>query len=228
MRQIKDKRVRRAVKIIVPFVLIPTAVVVGTLAFNGKRHLFVSLFVVVLADILFISGFEKKEIGTRRSVLVAVMTALSVVGRFIPFFKPITALTVISAMYLGGEAGFMTGALSALISNIYFGQGPWTPFQMLAWGLIGYFAGFLSRWLQRSRPLLLIYGVISGVVFSLVMDVWTVLWYADGFNASLYLSAIVTALPHTTLYSVSNVLFLYFLAEPFGEKLRRIKVKYGV
>lgn len=228
MRQIKDKRVRRAVKIIVPFVLIPTAAVVGTLAFNGKRHLFVSLFVVVLADILFISGFEKKEIGTRRSVLVAVMTALSVVGRFIPFFKPITALTVISAMYLGGEAGFMTGALSALISNIYFGQGPWTPFQMLAWGLIGYFAGFLSRWLQRSRPLLLIYGVISGVVFSLVMDVWTVLWYADGFNASLYLSAIVTALPHTTLYSVSNVLFLYFLAEPFGEKLRRIKVKYGV
>ena len=101
--------------------------------------------------VLFITGFERKVTGTRRMVLVAVMTAISVLGRFIPFFKPITALTVITAMYLGGEAGFLVGSLSALLSNFYFGQGPWTAFQMLAWGLIGYVAGLIAESLKRNR-----------------------------------------------------------------------------
>ncbi len=208
--------------------IIPTAAVMGTLVFDEKKHLFVSLFIAILTIILFVIGFEKKEIGTRRTVIVSIMTALSVVGRFIPFFKPVTALTVITAIYLGGEAGFAVGAFSALISNFYFSQGPWTPFQMLAWGLIGLAAGALAKPLKKSKIFLLIFGVISGVAFSLIMDVWTVLWYNDGFDTALYLSAIVTALPHTILYSISNFLFLFYLSKPFGDKLQRIKIKYGV
>lgn len=200
----------------------------GTLVFDEKKHLFVSLFIAILAIILFVIGFEKKEIGTRRTVIVSIMTALSVVGRFIPFFKPVTALTVITAIYLGGEAGFAVGAFSALISNFYFRQGPWTPFQMLAWGLIGLAAGALAKPLKKSKMFLLMFGVISGIAFSLIMDVWTVLWYNDGFDTALYLSAIVTALPHTILYSISNFLFLFYLSKPFGDKLQRIKIKYGV
>lgn len=228
MTVIKSRSVRKALKILLPFVIIPTAAVMGTLVFDEKKHLFVSLFIAILTIILFVIGFEKKEIGTRRTVIVSVMTALSVAGRFIPFFKPVTALTVITAIYLGGEAGFAVGAFSALISNFYFSQGPWTPFQMLAWGLIGLAAGALAKPLKKSKIFLLIFGVISGVAFSLIMDVWTVLWYNDGFDTALYLSAIVTALPHTILYSISNFLFLFYLSKPFGDKLQRIKIKYGV
>ncbi len=228
MLTIKNERARRVIGIAVPLVLIPAAAIIGTAVFSEKRQIFVSLFIALLADILFMAGFEKKEIGTRRSVLTAVMIALSVVGRFIPFFKPITALSVITAMYLGKEAGFTVGAMSALISGFYFGQGPWVPFQMLAWGLIGYFAGILERPLRRNKAFLLIYGAASGIVFSLIMDVWTVLGYSGEFSIALYLSATVTALPHTVLYSASNILFLHFLARPFGEKLERIKIKYGV
>lgn len=228
MVEIKSHRLRSILKILIPFVLVPLAAVLGTLVFDEKKHIFVSLFVAILAIVLFIAGFEKKEIGTRRMVIVSVMIALSVVGRFIPFFKPVTALTVITAIYLGGEAGFMVGAFSALLSNFYFGQGPWTPFQMLAWGLVGLFAGFLAKPLKKSKVFLLIFGVLSGVAFSMVMDVWTVLWYNDGFDMTLYLSAIVTAIPHTVLYSISNFLFLFFLSKPFGDKLQRIKIKYGV
>ena len=79
-------------------------------------------------------------------VIAAVITALCVVGRFIPFFKPIAALTIIAAVYLGGETGFMVGAMAALMSNFYFGQGPWTPFQMLAWGMIGLIAGYFLQY----------------------------------------------------------------------------------
>ena len=228
MLEIKNAKLRVALKILIPLVVIPAVVVVGAFVFDAKRQLFISLCVAVLSIILFVAGFEKKEIGTRRMVIVSVMIALSVVGRFIPFFKPVTALTVITAVYLGGEAGFMTGAFSALISNLYFGQGPWTPFQMLGWGLVGLAAGALARPLKKSKVFLLIFGVLSGVAFSAIMDVWTVMWYNDGFDVSLYLSAMLTALPHTALYAVSNVIFLLFLAKPFGEKLERIKIKYGV
>lgn len=228
MLTIENKKIRTLLRFVIPLVLIPTVAVLGTVVFDEKKHLFISFFIAILSLLLFITGFEKKATGTRRMVIVAVMIALCVVGRFIPFFKPITAITVITAIYLGGESGFLVGSLSALLSNFYFGQGPWTAFQMLAWGLIGLVAGFLSKPLRKSRALLLIYGVISGVAFSFTMDVWTVLWYNDTFDLTLYLTALGTALPHTVLYSVSNFIFLWFMAKPFGEKLDRIKIKYGV
>lgn len=225
---IKNASLRKFLKIAVPFVLIPGCIALGVFVFDEKRYAFVSLAVTVLALLLFAVGFEQKKTGTRRLVIVAVMVALSVAGRFIPLFKPITAITVITAVYLGGEAGFLVGALSAVISNFFFGQGPWTPFQMFAWGMIGLAAGFLSGGLKKSRWLLVAYGAAAGVVYSMIMDVWTVVWYGGGFYAGLYLSAIVSAAPYTLLYAVSNAVFLALLAKPFGEKLERVKIKYGI
>lgn len=225
---IKNNIIRKILKIAIPFFLIPLLAVTGTVLFDKKFHLAVSLGAAVLSLILFIAGFEKKATGSRRMVLVAIMTALCIVGRFIPFFKPITAVTIITAVYLGGESGFLVGAMAALLSDFYFGQGPWTPFQMLAWGLIGLFAGYIAEPLKNNRVLMLFYGVLSGVAFSFIMDIWTVLWYNGGFNGGLYLSVLVTAFPSTVLYAVSNFIFLFFLAKPFGEKLERIKIKYGI
>jgi len=225
---IKNNKLKRILGLTIPLVVIPAIAICGSVIFSEQKHIFVSLVVAFFSLVLFITGFERKVTGTRRMVLVAVMTAVSVLGRFIPFFKPITALTVITAMYLGGEAGFLVGAFSALLSNFYFGQGPWTAFQMLAWGLIGYVAGLIAGSLKRNRALLLTYGVLSGIAFSLIMDVWTVLWYSAGFDMELYLASITAAIPHTILYAVSNFIFLFFLAKPFGDKLERIKVKYGV
>jgi len=225
---IKNNKLKRILGLTIPLVVIPAIAICGSVIFSEQKHIFVSLVVAFFSLVLFITGFERKVTGTRRMVLVAVMTAVSVLGRFIPFFKPITALTVITAMYLGGEAGFLVGAFSALLSNFYFGQGPWTAFQMLAWGLIGYVAGLIAGSLKRNRALLLTYGVLSGIAFSLIMDVWTVLWYSAGFDIELYLASITAAIPHTILYAVSNFIFLFFLAKPFGDKLERIKVKYGV
>lgn len=228
---IRSARLRRILGIVLPFVAIPAVVLCFSLLSSGDNYALASLLVTLLALVLFSCGFERRKTGTRRMILVAVMTALSVVGRFvfmaIPGFKPITALVVITAMYLGGEAGFLTGALSALISNFYFGQGPWTPFQMLSWGLLGLLAGLLARPLKRSRILLSVYGVFAGVAYSFIMDVWTVLWYNSGFNPALYVAALGTALPYTVAYALSNVIFLNLLARPFGEKLERVRVKYG-
>jgi energy-coupling factor transport system substrate-specific component len=198
------------------------------LVLDEKGYLLVAFLVALLSLAVFLTGFEKKQTGSRRLVIASVLIALSVAGRFIPLLKPVTAVTVLAAVYLGGETGFLVGSLSALLSDFYFGQGPWTPFQMLAWGLIGLFAAWLSRPLRKSRTLLLIYGLLSAILYSALMDVWTVLWASQTITLSIYLAALLTALPHTILYAVSNVIFLALLAKPFGEKLERVKIKYGV
>ena len=189
-------QVKKVLRIVIPFILIPLVVLLGTVVFDEKQYLFISFAVALLAVALFIAGFERKITGTRRMVIVAVMIALSIVGRFIPFFKPITAITVMTAIYLGGESGFLVGSFSALLSNFYFGQGPWTPFQMLAWGLIGLFAGMLAKPLKTHRWLLVLYGVLAGMAYSLILDVWAVLWANNDFSWSLYGTAVVAALPH--------------------------------
>ncbi len=171
---------------------------------------------------------NKKRIRTRRIVLIAILTALSTAGRFIPVIKPVCAITIITGMYLGPLSGFLVGAMSALLSNFYFGQGPWTVFQMGAWGLIGLVSGLISKPLKESRIILLLFGALSGIVFSLIMDVWTVIWYMRSFDISYYLTAITAAIPYTLSYVISNMIFLYMLAKPIGEKIERIKIKYGV
>ncbi|MBQ2827227.1 MAG: ECF transporter S component [Clostridia bacterium] len=227
MTVIKSKPLREIFKILIPFILIPFSVVIGAIISPERSYLYVSLAVTLLSLLLFISGFDRKQTGTRRMVISAVMTALCVIGRFIPVFKPITAITVITGVYIGGESGFLVGAVSAFISNFFSGQGPWTPFQMLGWGIIGLLSGMLSRPLKKNRWLIVTFGTVMGMLYSFIMDVWTVLW-GGGFSAELYLAAIVTAIPHTVIYSVSNMIFLIILAKPFGEKLERIKLKYGI
>ena len=225
---IKNAKLRKILRVLVPAFLIPLVIVGGMLLFDEKQHAFGIMAVTALSVLFFLCGFEKKKIGTRRLILVCVMTALSVVGRFIPFFKPVTAFSMITGMYLGGEAGFLVGAMAAVISNFYFGQGPWTPFQMFAWGMTGLLSGILAVPLKKSKPFLLVMGVLAGFFYSALMDVWTVLWAGGEPSLSAYLAALLTALPHTALYSGSNFIFLFFCAKPFGEKLERVKIKYGV
>ena len=228
MYVIKNARIRSALRYLIPSVLIPALVVLSAVAFEGKRYLIIAFGVAVLAIVLFFTGFEEKKVGSRRLVVVSVLAALCVAGRFIPLFKPVTALTIIAGIYLGAEAGFLTGAMAALVSNFAFGQGPWTAFQMLGWGMIGLAVGGMSSILKNHRWLLLAYGALSGAAYSLIMDIWTVLWYSEGFEWQLYMASVVAALPHTVIYSISNVVFLWLTAKPFGEKLERIKLKYGM
>ena len=125
---IKDQRLRNIIRVAVPFIIIPAVTILGSIAFDRKKHIIISLAVAALSLLLFAAGFEKKNTGTRRMVIIAVMTALCFAGRFIPFLKPISALTIISGMYLGGEAGFLVGALSAISISV---KGPGQLFRCL-------------------------------------------------------------------------------------------------
>ena len=124
----KKEKLERMLTYSVLCVLVPAAVLVGAAVFGKRSYAWISLCVAVLACVPFFVRFEKKTFDVRFLVMIAALVALSVVGRILfsplPGFKPVTALVVITAMYFGGEAGFLTGALTALLSNFWFGQGP--------------------------------------------------------------------------------------------------------
>ena len=216
---------------------VPLTVIGGAILFPTRAHAWVSLCAVLLACVPVFWRFEFHRPESRRAdtaelVIVAVMTATAVAGRILfaawPSVKPVAAVVIIVGLYFGAEDGFLVGALTAVISNMYFGQGMWTPFQMLGWGLVGGLAGLLARPLKRHWWLMAIYAVLSGVLYSLIMDVWTVLWFGQGFPLSRYIAAITVSLPETATYAVSNLVFLMPLYWPLGRVFARIRLKYGL
>jgi energy-coupling factor transport system substrate-specific component len=229
---IKNAFLRSFLSKILPFLVIPAVVISGAFVFRDKSYSYVIMAVVVLTIVLFVCGFEKRKIGARRLVLTAAFVALASIGRVIcsplPGVNPVTAITIFAAIYMGSETGFIVGAFSALISNMFAGMGVWTPFQMFAWGLIGTFAGLFSKQLINNKIKLCVYAFFAGIFYSLIMDIWTVIWAYNSFNLSAYLAAITTAVPYTSVYAISNFVFVYLLAKPFSEKLGRIKIKYGI
>lgn len=205
-------------------------IIMGVVLFNDRQYAAVSVIVMLLACAPLFIRFEKKKPSAADISLLSVMIALSVLGRFafapLPFFKPVSAMVIITGMYLGAERGFICGAATAIISNFYFGQGPWTPFQMFSWGLIGLVSGLLARPLKNNKLLLGVFGALAGVLFSLLMDVWTGLWVDGELLISRYIANVITSLPVMLIYMLSNVIFLVILAKPLGRKLEHTLNKY--
>lgn len=223
---------KRILSLLIVLIGIPAVILLGATVFSGVKYVYFTLIVSALSLAPFLISFEKKEHTVTYLVLIGVLTTLSVIGRLlfsvVPAFKPVSAMVVIAAMYFGPEAGFLTGALSALLSNFYFGQGPWTVFQMAAWGLIGFFSGLLAHKLKTNRIFLLFWGAVAGVAYSMLMDIWDAI-FADGtVMLSRYLSFLVSSAGFTVMYAVSNVVFLLLLAKPIGKMLERIQTKYGI
>ncbi|CEO89512.1 conserved membrane hypothetical protein [Syntrophaceticus schinkii] len=230
VRKVNKRRILFIVGLLVAVVVLFW---IGIVLYKDRAYNLISIILMVLACVPFYTAYEKKEGDIRRMVIVATMTALAVVGRFVfapvPYFKPVTAIVIITAIYLGSEAGFLVGSLSAIISNIFFGQGPWTPFQMVAWGVIGLIAGIppMKRFI-KTKPGLIIYGILSGILFSAIMDIWTVLSYDGTFSWARYLAAQIMAIQVTITYAISNVVFLLIGMKPIGTKLERIQIKHRI
>lgn len=224
---------KKLLSALILFIGIPLVLVIGLTLFKDGKYNLISMVVAIIACIPFFIAFEKRKPDAREILIIAVMSAITVASRaafaWIPAFKPVTAFTAITGFKLGPESGFLTGAVAAVASNMFFGQGPWTPFQMFTWGTIGYIAGLLgkTKWMETKVGLIL-FGIFAGILFSFVMDIWTVMSYDGAFNWPRYFAALGTALPFTITYAISNVVFLLLLTKPIGDKLERMKVKYGI
>lgn len=201
--------------------------------YQHNRYNLLSIFVVLVSFIPFLEKFERKEMATRELVLIAVMTATAVVSKIIFFFapsiNPLVAVVIISGLQFGSLFGFMVGALSPFVANMIFTQGPWTPFQMITTGIIGLIAG--SKWVRKhenNRIIISILAIMSGVMYSLLMDIWTVLSIDGVFTWSRYFTVLIPAIPYTMTYMISNATFVNILIKPLSTKIKRIKQKYDL
>ena len=215
--------------------LIPLTLFVGVYYFDGRKYYFISLLILLECTLPFFLIFEGRKPQARELVLIAVLVALNVAGRavffMLPEFKPVVTMTILAGVAFGGETGFLVGAMTMLVSNMFFGQGAWTPWQMFAMGIIGWLAGVLYRKgvLRRSRISLCIFGVIaSTVVYGGIMNPASALMWAHTINWNILKSYYLTGVPIDLVRAIGTFFFLWLGAEPMLEKLDRIKVKYGL
>ena len=214
---------------------IPALMAVFVCVWDERKYYLTSLLLVGLMFVPFVLRFEGRRPQARELVLLSTMTALAVAGRaafyWLPQCKPVCAIVILTAVAFTPEAGFVTGAAAGLISNFFFGQGPWTPWQMFAMGSIGWLAGVLYRKgvLRRSKLSLCIFGVIaSTVVFGGIMNPASALMWSNTINWKIIMSYYITGIPVDLVRAVATFVFLWLGAEPMLEKLDRIKVKYGL
>jgi len=220
---------------VIILLLIPLTIFVGAMFFGNRKYYFIALLIVIETMLPFALIFEGRKPQARELVIIAVLCAIGVAGRaaffMLPNFKPVIGLVIIAAVAFGGETGFLVGAVTMMVSNMLFGQGPWTPWQMFATGIIGFLAGILFRkgLLRRTRASMAIFGALTTVViYGGIMNPASALMWVNDLSWKTLLTYYVSGFPVDLVHACATALTLWFLGEPMLEKLDRIKVKYGL
>ena len=231
----RNLKKRTVIAAVIIFLTIPLTVLLGLYFFGDRRYYFISMLIILQSMLPFALVFEGRKPQARELVIIAVLCALGVVGRLVffmlPQFKPLIAIVIISGVAFGSESGFLVGSMTMLISNTLFGQGPWTPFQMFALGLIGFLAGLVFRKgrLRRSRLALCVYGALAAlVIYGGIVNPSYVLIYQGTPTLPMLLAVYLQGLPMDLIHSIATVTILAIISKPMLEKLDRIKVKYGL
>lgn len=229
---------RTVVSIVAVLVLIPATIWFGVARLGDKKYFFISLLVLLEAMLPFFVSFEDRKPKVRDIVTLAVMCALAVTGRtaffMLPNFTPVMAIVIIAGVAFGCEGGFITGAMTMFVSNFIIGQGPWTPWQMFAMGLVGFLAGlFFAGSSVRTRNMtklgLCIFGaLICIVVYGGIMNPASVIMWQPNVNFSMIMASYVTGFPFDLAQATATVIALWLVARPFLEKLDRVRIKFGV
>ncbi len=216
-------------------ILIPVTIWIGITLFDDRKYFVISLAIAVYCMLPFFLIFEGRKPQARELLTIAVLVAIAVAGRaaffMVPSFKPVVAVTIISAVCFGAESGFLVGALSMISSNMLFGQGPWTPWQMFAAGIIGFLAGILFQkgWLKARKISLCIYGFLATVfIYGGIMNPASLVMTSYAITKRNLLAIYMSGLPVDLVHASATVIFLWIASKPMIEKLERIKVKYGM
>lgn len=216
-------------------VAIPLTLLFGVYVLEDKKYYLISLMVILEALVAFAVSFEVNKNHARKTVLIAVLSAIAVAGRLIftpfPEIKPVLAVIVIAGVTLGAEAGFLTGAATAFVSNMFAGQGAWTPWQMFAMGMVGLLAAliFNKDKIKPTKINLSIYGMLSSVmVYGLIMNPASLIMWNPEPTFDMLISTIIAGIPYDAILGVSTVVFLWLLSGIFIDTIKRIKIKYDI
>ena len=233
-------------------ILVPAVILLSD-RMGDRNYYIAGVLIIILAMIPFFAGFESCRPEARELVTIAVMCAIAVASRIVfimlPGFKPVVAIIMITGMAFGPSAGFLTGAMGAFVSNFVFGQGPWTPWQMFAFGIAGFIFGLLSgkgpvkpevslssdfrggrtvkKILQRL-PVSLFGLLVIVVIVGPILDTCTLFTMTTAVNRASAATVYLAGLPVNLIHGAAVFVTLFFLTVPIMDKLDRIKIKYGM
>lgn len=195
-----------------------------------------------LASVLLLLGvlaagfvwYERSRPPARVAAAVAVLIAFAVVGRivFAPFpnVKPTTDIVIIAGFVLGAEPGVIVGALAALVSNFYFGQGPWTPWQMAAWalcGLLGAALGAASRGRLGRLPLALCCAA-AGLIYGVILNFGSAVNFGGSDVITSFWVFSAQAAPFDAAHALGNFVFCMLAGPALVRMLRRLRRRADV
>lgn len=227
-------RVSRTLSVLELPALLAVPILMVTLALSGvDATAGLTLLVSLLAVGLVFASFEASRPPLRQLMPTAVLAATAAAGRVlfapIPDVKPVSAIAVIAGATLGRRSGFMVGAVAALVSNFFFGQGSWTPWQMYAWGLVGYLGGVIAdRGLLERGGVLYAWGFLSALMYGAILNGYYVLGFVRPLTWPSVLAAYAAGFPLDCVHGVATAAFLAAIWLPWGRSIRRVVRKYDL
>ncbi|AAO35355.1 ECF transporter S component [Clostridium tetani] len=193
--------------------------------FNIRIERVIQILAIALI-FLVVFLFESKEIDSKTLAIVATMSTLAGILRVpftaIPGVQPVTFICAVSGYTLGGINGFIVGAMSAFISNFFIGHGPWTPWQMIGWGLCGLFFGIFRGKIEKKgiKAFVILCG-IWGYIYGFILNQWYILEFITPVTIKTILMGSILSFSHDTLHALGNIIFAKFFGENFIEVLER-------
>jgi energy-coupling factor transport system substrate-specific component len=177
--------------------------------------------------------FEKRAFTSREIVLLSVLAVIAAVSRVpfapLPGVQPVSFVIIMTAIVFGKESGFMVGATAAIVSNFFLGQGPWTPWQMFAWGLVGFLAGLLKNTRLMNKAWgQMIFGFLAAFLFGWIMNVWMIVGFINEVSWESVIAANVASFAFDLAHALSNVFFIAIMGRQWIKILERFKRKYGL
>ena len=216
------------------FLLIPATLFLGTQV-KGRWYYLISTMIIMELMLPFFFRFEARRPQARELVILTVMAALAAVSRvvfaFSPYLKTITGIIMITGIAFGPEAGFLTGAVAAFASNFFFSQGPWTPWQMFAYGFGGFLAGLIfHNHRSWAKPWILApFGFFTILLLvGPLLDSCTVFTVLSKFTAKNVLAVYAAGIGYNATHGIGAALTLLFVSRPLLQKLDRLQTKYGI
>ncbi len=208
----------------------------GLSSWFENSYLWMSFGFVIIGILFFLIRFERRKVEPRELVLIAVLASIAAISRIpfasLPSVQPTTFVIMMSGFVFGAESGFIIGAVAALASNMIMGQGPWTPWQMAAWGLVGLTAGLWRNWKWMKKKWgQILFGFIWGFLFGWIMNIWGFLAMVQTgtpMNAKAFFVYMMGSALFDTFHAISNVIFLLVFGDLWIKILSRFKRKYGL
>ena len=215
------------------FVLIPATLFLGG-RLPGRGYYITAVLMIAELLVPFLLAFEGRRPKARELVVISIMCAAAVIGRVavpIPAFKPVFAIIMLTGIAFGPETGFIVGAVTALVSNFFFGQGVYMPWQMMAYGAGGMAAGFFFKIkaIPRKRWVLALFGALCVIVWvGPLLDSSQIFLMAPEVNRESALAALASGFPVNLLQATCTALVMFVFGKALLEKLDRVKIKYGM